>query len=144
MDSTGNIDHDKCIHQVDDHCATVGVPVGSLLTSETQSTIDAALRPSIHNIIVNLTSFNGSGVNEPCITMSYDCDAERNAYGRIFLMLWHYFAHFMYCGRRGDGLQVVTRQLLKYIDSCYLCGFLHVYRAENQQNYYVNVRGRQG
>ena len=65
------------------HCVARGVPVGCFLTtSETQSTIEAALR--IYKELLSPDSFIGRGVRRPCIIMTDDCDAERNSIRTAF------------------------------------------------------------
>ena len=84
MDSTGNVDRHNCrVFLLMTHCAAGGVPVGCFLTtSETQTTIEAAFR--IYKELLSPDSFNGRGVRGPCIIMTDDCDAERNAIRTAF------------------------------------------------------------
>ena len=84
MDSTGNVDrHNGRVFLLMTHCVAGGVPIGFFLTtSETQSTIEAALR--IYKELLSPDSFNGRGVRGPCIIMTDDCDAERNAVRTAF------------------------------------------------------------
>ena len=84
MDSTGNVDRHNCrVFLLMTHCAAGGVPVGCFLTtSETQTTIEAAFR--IYKELLSPDSFNGRGVRGPCVIMTDDCDAERNAIRTAF------------------------------------------------------------